>query len=334
MPTPTISVVGSGPAGAMAALAALEEGANVTVYEKAKFPRHKVCGEFLSNEAIGAARRMGVWPRLEAAGAVRIERMLLQIGRAEVNASLPEPAYGLSRYALDRCLRDEALGRGAKFVQQRVGWPEAPAVVASGRDQLKGSHGPKIKRLFGFKAHFSGPTQDSVELYLFDRCYVGVSPVEGGLTNVCGLAPLEMLGGAKLEPESLMASFEPLKRRLAPLKREWSWLATGPLSFGWRGSEYRSEAIYPAGDALGFIDPFTGAGQAIAMLGGVRAGLAAARGEPLSRYLRDYSRIASRVFGAARLIRWALRIGVAEALCRFVSPHWLFQLTRPRVPAY
>ena len=42
-------------------------------------------------------------------------------------------------------------------------------------------------RLFGFKAHFRGPVSDAVELYFFDDFYVGVNPVEGGLTNVCGL---------------------------------------------------------------------------------------------------------------------------------------------------
>jgi flavin-dependent dehydrogenase len=43
-----VHVVGGGPAGVMAALAAMREGAPVRISEKSAFPRHKVCGEFLS----------------------------------------------------------------------------------------------------------------------------------------------------------------------------------------------------------------------------------------------------------------------------------------------
>ena len=43
-----VHVVGGGPAGAMAAFAAMREGAGVRIFEKSAFPRHKVCGEFLS----------------------------------------------------------------------------------------------------------------------------------------------------------------------------------------------------------------------------------------------------------------------------------------------
>jgi flavin-dependent dehydrogenase len=43
-----VHVVGGGPAGAMAAFAAMREGAPVRIFEKSAFPRHKVCGEFLS----------------------------------------------------------------------------------------------------------------------------------------------------------------------------------------------------------------------------------------------------------------------------------------------
>jgi flavin-dependent dehydrogenase len=52
-----VTVLGGGPAGAIAALSALDEGADVTLYEKPRFPRHKVCGEFLSGEVVAVARR-------------------------------------------------------------------------------------------------------------------------------------------------------------------------------------------------------------------------------------------------------------------------------------
>src|ERR1019366_1262322 len=52
-----VRVVGGGPAGVMAALAAMREGAPVRIFEKSAFPRHKVCGEFLSPAILPLLRR-------------------------------------------------------------------------------------------------------------------------------------------------------------------------------------------------------------------------------------------------------------------------------------
>jgi flavin-dependent dehydrogenase len=55
-----ITVIGGGPAGCAAALAAMSEGSAVTLYEKSRFPRHKVCGEFLSPELVPALESLAV----------------------------------------------------------------------------------------------------------------------------------------------------------------------------------------------------------------------------------------------------------------------------------
>jgi flavin-dependent dehydrogenase len=54
-----VDVVGGGPAGVMAAFAAMREGAPVRIFEKSAFPRHKVCGEFLSPAILPLLRRAG-----------------------------------------------------------------------------------------------------------------------------------------------------------------------------------------------------------------------------------------------------------------------------------
>jgi 2-polyprenyl-6-methoxyphenol hydroxylase-like FAD-dependent oxidoreductase len=54
-----VHVVGGGPAGVMAAVAAMREGAGVRIFEKSAFPRHKVCGEFLSPAILPLLRRAG-----------------------------------------------------------------------------------------------------------------------------------------------------------------------------------------------------------------------------------------------------------------------------------
>jgi 2-polyprenyl-6-methoxyphenol hydroxylase-like FAD-dependent oxidoreductase len=108
-----VVVVGGGPAGAVAALSALNEGARVTLHEKSNFPRHKVCGEFLSPEFGKVLDRLGAWDRLRESGVATIRRMSLWIGNRELRHRLGEPAYGLSRHRMDTVLLAEAAGRGA-----------------------------------------------------------------------------------------------------------------------------------------------------------------------------------------------------------------------------
>ncbi|HBY63574.1 MAG TPA: hypothetical protein DEH78_27430, partial [Solibacterales bacterium] len=99
---------------------------------------------------------------------------------------------------------------------------------------------------FGFKAHFVGPANDAVELYFFRGGYVGVNPVEGGVTNVCGLCDERLL-----PPDSVIERLPALRRRLEGMTQEFAWLHTGPLVFRHRFDE----SSYLAGDALSFVDP-------------------------------------------------------------------------------
>jgi flavin-dependent dehydrogenase len=187
----TVHIVGAGPAGSMAALAAIRAGASVRIFEKSAFPRHKVCGEFLSPAMATLLRRTGCELDFLKLGPSVLREMQLHFGARVVRHRLPEPAYGLSRYALDHILLRHAVDAGAEVIRETYRADahdnplDVPLIVATGRKSID----PSSDRLFGFKAHFSGPGNDTVELYFFDRCYVGVSTIENGATNVCGLAP-------------------------------------------------------------------------------------------------------------------------------------------------
>jgi flavin-dependent dehydrogenase len=101
LPT-TVTVLGAGPAGASAAIAALQAGAAVDLIEKSRFPRHKVCGEFLSPEIAQILERLGVWSAFQACGPVSIRRLSLYFAKSEKHCRLPEAAFGLSRYSFDQ----------------------------------------------------------------------------------------------------------------------------------------------------------------------------------------------------------------------------------------
>src|SRR5262249_11979964 len=142
------------------------------------------------------------------------------------------------------------------------------------------------RRMFGFKAHFEGPASDAIELYFSSEVYVGVSAIEGGRTNVCGLAPEGRLRGFGFDFDEITRSIPALKERLAPLGRSMDWLATGPLVFRSVLRRPSRGNAYAAGDALSFVDPFTGSGILGAVITGTMAGECAAKGIDPREYLK------------------------------------------------
>lgn len=314
-----VTIVGAGPAGSSAALSALAEGARVEIHDPSLFPRHKVCGEFLSPEVADLIDGLPSCPR------IRQVRLFFEKHRKKWNLS--EPAYGLSRHALDRFLLDRALGNGAVLVRRRNLSPTPPVVIAHGRQTASVAG----NRLFGFKAHFEGPADDALDLFFFDGCYVGINAVEGGLTNVCGLAPESTLKRLNFDVDQLLSGSPALAERLLPLRRSWNWLMTGPLIYrdGW--NEVPRPGTYLAGDALGFVDPFTGSGMLSAIATGKIAGESAAAGLSVHRHLARCRELLSFQYRTAALFRAAITHGVAEWLMPLLPGRALFHLTRPRI---
>jgi hypothetical protein len=314
-----IAVVGAGPAGSSAALAALESGADVSLFDPSPFPRHKVCGEFLSPEAAELVPDLPQCPRIRG--------VRLYFEKQRKQWSLSDPAYGLSRYTLDRFLLDRALKAGAVVTKERERAPSTPAVIAHGR-QLASVAG---NRLFGFKAHFDGPCDDQLDLFFFAGAYVGINSVEGGRTNVCGLAPETTLKRLNFDVDALLSGAPALAERIAPLQRSWDWLMTGPLIYRGGWNEETRPGIYLAGDALGFVDPFTGSGMLSAIATGRIAGESAARCVPVASHLAKCREVLNFQYRTAAIFRAAISSGVAEWLLPLLPGKALFHLTRPRL---
>lgn len=314
-----VNVIGGGPAGSAAAITARQLGAEVRLYEQSRFPRHKVCGEYLSPEVAPLLERLGVLDGFLARAPHRMTRLSLHFPRASKHCRLPEPAFGLSRHALDHLL----IGHTANVVRERA-QPAAGMVIAGGRPAAPNARSP---RQFGFKAHFHGPATDSIELFFFNGCYVGINGVEDGVTNVCGLGPEDMLRRYGFEPDGLLESFAPLRERTRPLRRAMDWLTTGPLDYGQRLEPDRE--VYLAGDALSFVDPYTGSGMLGAMLSGISAGRSAALGEPPAEHYRRCAGMLRRAYLVSSFLRFVIRSGAADSLIRLVPGQLLVSWTRP-----
>lgn len=326
----TFPIIGGGPAGAAAALAVARAGGRPLIYEKSSLPRHKLCGEFFSPETLAALDRIGAAEGFLRLRPARVSHAELHFAKHRRRFALPEPGYGLSRYAFDDFLLRAAVGHGAELRRERVINPTGPAVWAIGRSIVS----PRGRRAFGFKAHYSGRPNDAVELYFFPGGYCGLCPIEGGKTNVCGLAGEDLLGRYGFQVDRLTETVPRLRERLAPLARESPWHVAGPLRFG--PAPRPQGALLAAGDAACFADPFTGSGLLAAVQTGAWAGAAlleAAQGARWSNCCSHHSRFCSSFFrtqlATTAIIRRLLSLGWVEQLAGLVPGSLLFRLTRP-----
>ncbi len=104
-------------AGCAASIALARKGRRVTLIERETTPRHKVCGEFLSGEALEDLYALGI--DVAALGAVPIDHVRLAAARRAAEAPLPFPAASLTRKALDTALSAEAVAAGVRVERGR-----------------------------------------------------------------------------------------------------------------------------------------------------------------------------------------------------------------------
>jgi flavin-dependent dehydrogenase len=115
------------------------------------------------------------------------------------------------------------------------------------------------------------------------------------------------------------------------LRQSWDWLITGPLVYRSAWNEESRQGRYLAGDALGFVDPFTGSGMLSAVATGRIAGRSAASGLPVDRHNAKCRKVLQAQYRTSALFRAAITHGIADWALPLIPGAALFQLTRPRV---
>lgn len=124
-----VAIAGAGLAGSALAVLLARRGAKVVLIDAARFPREKLCGEFLSPECWPVLDRLGVTPAIERAGyhAIRSVRVTTPSGRcvtSEVGRADERPGLGISRGVLDAALVEQARSAGAVVLEgTRVSGP-------------------------------------------------------------------------------------------------------------------------------------------------------------------------------------------------------------------
>ena len=238
-----VAIVGAGPAGTSAAIELALKGRRILLIEEKKFPRAKLCGEFISPECLTHFKRLGVMQRMTAAEGSSVTETVFY-SRNGNKVSVPSDwfksgaaALGLSRAEMDYQLLQRAKDAGVEV------WEEAHAsqllregetvcgvriksgettqdcvatltIDATGRtralarklDPPRSNHRNNIQPLVAFKAHLRNARQDSgaCEIYFYKRGYGGLSQVESGLSNLCFIVAAQDVRHFASDPEVIL----------------------------------------------------------------------------------------------------------------------------------
>jgi flavin-dependent dehydrogenase len=304
-----VLILGGGVAGCAASIALARKGRSVTLIEREPTPRHKVCGEFLSGEALEDLHALGI--DVASLGAVPINYVRLAAARRAEEAPLPFPAASLTRKALDTALIAAATAAGVRVKRGRSVrslsretanlWRatlddgttyEAPtAFLATGKHDLRGHGRPKdphqwvaFKMYYRLSAAQTADLADASELTLYAGGYGGVQPVEDGVANFCCVVKRQYFARAGLRWEGLLAKMQQdcphLAMRLGgatPLLDKPITVTHIPYGYLRRATE---DGLYCIGDQAAVIPSFTGDGISIALHTARRAAAAYLAAEP------------------------------------------------------
>lgn len=231
-------VVGAGPAGSAAAILLAQAGWRVALIERARFPRRKVCGEFVSGTSRPVLEALGLWNTFSREAGPPVRRVALMVGERVVEAPMPGGSgFGraLGRDRLDLGLAERAQACGVALFQpfraERIeGEPEdgerrillRPAAggdaIALGTPVVIAAHGswertglstdlPKLHSEtdeLGFKAHFRGDAlgEGVMPLLAFPGGYGGMVRADAGRLSLSCCIRRDALERARRPGES------------------------------------------------------------------------------------------------------------------------------------
>ena len=297
-----VAIAGAGPAGALAAAILATAGLRVSVFDRARFPRHKLCGDTLNPGALDVVRRHADVTSL-LAGSDPIDGMLLTgPGGVRVRGEYGGGITGrsITREALDRWLIDRAIECGATLHEDTVvrdvaiNGGRVAGIITGGRDGKTLTHParmviaadgrrsaiaigrglsrqPQRPRRWAIGSYFTGVSGVTTlgEMHVRRGHYIGVAPVPGGLTNACLVVPHENGDQPLANPAGTLGRYlksDPeLADRFANARAVAPPTMLGPMAVD--ANAVGEPGLLLAGDAAGFIDPMTGDGLRFALMG-------------------------------------------------------------------
>ncbi len=301
-----VIIAGAGPAGSSAAIHLARNNFRVLLVEQKKFPRAKLCGEFISPECRRHFETLGVADAMTNSDPASITETVFYSTRGH-HVTIPSSwfggtaALGLSRAVMDDVLLRRAQDCGVtviegatiteplldksavRGVKLKINGDEhqhtAPLTIdATGRARMLtrklNSREPKSRaKLIAFKVHLRNTrvAPGACEIYFYPDGYGGLSSVEGDLSNLCFIISAEHVKRHHSNPDLVMREMVMKNRRaaytLAHAQPDSEWLSASWERFG-RQRPNPAKGLLAIGDSAAFIDPFTGSGMLMAFESG------------------------------------------------------------------
>jgi flavin-dependent dehydrogenase len=308
-----VFVIGGGPAGLAAAIAARRRGFDVTLADSSVPPIDKACGEGVMPDGLAAARALGI--PLEQAGGHPFAGIRFCQSEGAVEAAFPHgPGLGLRRTALHAMMADCAAGAGVRLAWGvRVTGLHPEGVHADGRlvraRWIVGADGGRSNvrrwtgldacrrdsRRFGFRRHYRvAPWSEFVEIHWGRACQLYITPVSEREMCVALIS-----GDSRLRLDDALTRFPEAARRLAGAAA--TTLERGAVCSSRRLKSVCRGRVILVGDASGSVDAITGEGLCLLFQHAAALGRALEAGDP-RLYAAEHRRIGRRPEFMARLM--------------------------------
>jgi len=294
-----VAVIGAGPAGAAAAIAASRSGARVALFERSAFPRTKVCGCCLTARAVAELRALGAGAAVDGARELRSVRVACGTGSIELRR---EAGVAIGRDVLDTRLVAIAREAGVEvFMECHAQVLAAGAIAATPRDgdthaieartiiAADGLAGASLEACDGFRwalapsshmgfgatvpAHAVACEEGEIRLRVSDGGYIGSVRLPDGTVDVAAAVdPRRLRDAGNVATCALELLGSDVRDEGALLTARWK----GTPQLTRRRARVAAEGILVVGDAAGYVEPFTGEGMTWAITTGRAAGKLAA----------------------------------------------------------
>ena len=285
-----IVIIGGGLAGLVSAIHLSKAGLSVILFEKNEYPKHKVCGEYVSNEILPYLQQLGADPM--KTGAKKINRFLLSTTRGKtMETKLTMGGFGVSRYTLDHFLFQHAVQNGCSVLLDSVSdvhfendmfrvhtrnGNELAAGIVIGAFGKRSNMDVKMERTFikdrspfvAVKTYLAGDfPEDLVALHNFKGGYCGISKVENGNINACYITnyrSFQQYRNTEAFSQKVLCRNPHLKRIFENTVPVFEHpLTISQVSFSNKTTV--ENHILMCGDAAGMIHPLCGNGMAMAI---------------------------------------------------------------------
>lgn len=287
-----VAIIGGGLAGLSLSIDLKKRGYSILVIEKGNYPRHKVCGEYISMES--HAYLHSICPALSSFNLPLMNNFKLSsTWNHEFESKLDLGGFGMSRYLLEDLLFTEAKNRGVDFMLKSkvtdIVYNEMDedysiattggdvkaslACNASGRKsnleaketktQLKGTN------YIGIKYHVSIDRDNSfIEIHNFPGGYCGVASIEEEKTCLCYIVNSNKLNSVNNSISELEKVYLYQNKHLKKIFKNAKFIYKEPLTISginFKIKEAVNDDSFFLGDAAGSIAPVTGNGMSIAL---------------------------------------------------------------------